>query len=101
MTKRLSLILSEQDQQALAPFIEAGTGQNEALQRWAAAHGAGSVRSAAAALRVLLQAGVEALRDEVLDAGYTELARIYNGAEEGDERRSARARYLSRTEAAL
>ncbi|MEI6623258.1 MAG: hypothetical protein WCP28_15260 [Actinomycetes bacterium] len=99
MTKRLSLILGEGDQQQLAPFIEAGTDQNQVLRRWAAAHGVHSVNSEAAALRVLLQAGVEALLEEVLDVGYAELAQTYGEAEHNDERRNARDRYASRTEA--
>jgi hypothetical protein len=101
MTKRLSLILGEGDQRLLEPFIHAGRGQHQVLQRWAAEHGAGPVNSEAAAIRVLLQAGVEALRDDVLDEGYAELAQIYEGAEERDERRTARDRYVARTEANL
>jgi hypothetical protein len=81
MSKRLSLILADSDEVAIEPFTRPGTGQHEALRRWAAVHGAGSVTSEAAALRVLLQAGVDALRDDVLDAGYAELA----GALAGDE----------------
>lgn len=101
MTKRLSLILGEGDQLRLEPFIRAGTDQNQVLQRWAAEHGVGAVNSEAAAIRALLQAGVEALRDDVLDKGYAELAQVYNGAEDRDERRAARDRYVARTEAAV
>lgn len=101
MTKRLSLILGEDDQQRLEPFMHAGTGQHEVLQRWAAEHGIGSVNSEAAVMRALLQAGVEALRDDALDAGYAELARLYDGIEERAERRAARDRYVNQTEAAL
>lgn len=101
MTKRLSLILGEGDQLQLEPFIQAGTGPHQVLQRWADAHGVGSVNSEAAAIRALLHAGVEALRDDVLDEGYAELAQVYNGVEEHDERRSARDRYVARTEATL
>jgi len=99
MTKRLSLILGESDQLTLEPFIRPGTGQHRVLQHWASQHGAGSVNSEAAAIRVLLQAGAEALRDEVLDAGYAELAQVYGSAEEREERRTARDRYVARTEA--
>lgn len=101
MTKRLSLILGEGDQQQLAPFIQAGTDQNEVLKRWAAMHGVGSVSSEAAALRALLQAGVEALLEDVLNEGYAELAQVYDGVHERDERRLARDRYVTRTEATL
>jgi hypothetical protein len=98
MTKRLSLILGEGDQLQLEPFIQAGTGQHKVLQRWATEHGVGAVNSEAAAIRALLQAGAEALRDDVLDEGYTELAQTYSGAEVRDERRTARDRYVARTE---
>jgi len=35
----------------------------------------------------------------VLDAGYAELAQVYGSAEERAERRTARDRYVARTEA--
>ncbi len=99
MTKRLSLILGETDESVLEPFIRSGTGQHRVLQRWAAEHGVGTVHSEAAAIRALLRAGADALRDEVLDDGYAELAQVYDGTEERDERRAARTRYVARTEA--
>lgn len=98
MTKRLSLILGETDESVLEPFIRSGTGQHRVLQRWAAEHGVGNVNSEAAAIRALLQAGADALRDEVLDDGYAELAQVYDGTKAGDERRAARDRYVARTE---
>jgi hypothetical protein len=99
MTKRLSLILGAADESVLEPFTRSGTGQHRVLQRWAAEHGVGTVNSEAAAIRALLQAGADALRDEVLDDGYAELAQVYDGAQEGEERRAARDRYVARTEA--
>jgi hypothetical protein len=101
MSKRLSLILGEDDQSMIEPFIQAGTEHHKALRRWAEAHGAGGVNSEAAALRVLLQAGATALQDEVLDAGYAELAHVFSGDEDRAERRTARDRYAARTDAAL
>lgn len=101
MSKRLSLILGEGDQSTIQPFIQAGTEHHNALRRWAEAHGAGGVNSEAAALRVLLQAGAIALQDDVLDAGYAELAQVFSGQEERAERRTARDRYAARTDAAL
>jgi len=59
----------------------------------------GAVNSEAAAIRALLQAGAEALAEEVLDAGYAELAQVYGGAAERGERRTARDRYVARAEA--
>ncbi len=99
MTKRLSLILGEADESVLEPFIRSGTGQHRVLQRWAAEHGVGNVNSEAAAIRALLQAGADALRDDVLDDGYAELAQVYDETEAGDERRAARDRYVARTDA--
>ncbi len=101
MSKRLSLILGDGDQSTIQPFIQAGTAHHNALRRWAEAHGAGGVNSEAAALRVLLQAGAIALQDDVLDAGYAELAQVFSGQEERAERRTARDRYAARTDAAL
>lgn len=101
MTKRLSLILGDHDQSVLEPFIRTGTGQHQVLQRWATDHGVGSVDSEAAAIRALLQAGANALSDDVLDAGYAELAQVYEGTEERSERRSARDRYVARTDATV
>jgi hypothetical protein len=101
MSKRLSLILSEDDRQRLEPFIRAGTGHHQVLQRWAAEQGIASVTSEAAVLRVLLRAGVQAMRDDVLDEGYAELAEFYQGTEERAERRTALDRYVKQTEAAL
>ena len=101
MAKRLSLILGDGDQLALEPFVRPDTDQHRVLQRWAADHDFGAVNSEAAALRALLRAGVEALRDDVLDAGYAELAKDYASDEERTQRRAARDRYISRTEASV
>ena len=94
----MSLILGEGDHLTLEPFIRPGTSQHQVLQHWAAEHGVGAVNSEAAAIRALLAAGADALADEVLDAGYAELAQVYGRVEERDERRSARDRYMARTE---
>ena len=101
MSKRLSLILGDADQSTIEPFIQAGTEHHKALSRWAEAHGGGSVTSEAAALRALLQAGAVALQEDVLDAGYAELAQVFSGEQERAERRTARDRYAARTDAAL
>ena len=100
MAKRLSLILGDEDQRRIGPFIEAGTGEHEVLQRWAAAHGFRSIDSEAAAIRAVLQAGVEALRDDVLDGAYAELAHTFNAPEQRAERRAARKRYADRADRA-
>jgi hypothetical protein len=101
VSKRLSLILGDDEHAQLEPFLDAESAQHQALLRWATEHGVGSVTSEAAAIRVLLRVGVEALRDDALDAGYAELAAEYSGSDVGDERRVARDRYVERTEAAM
>jgi len=98
----VSLILGDADEQAIAPFVQAGTDQFEVLQRWAARRGDKVVKSEAGALRALLQVAVEALRDDVLDVAYSELAMVYNSdADQRGERRAARDRYAVRTDAAV
>lgn len=97
----MSLILGEQDEQRLAPFIQAGTAQHKGLQRWAKERGLGSVSSEAAIIRALLQAGVDSCGDDLLDEGYAEPAQFYDGATEHAERRVARDRYVDQTEATL
>lgn len=101
MSRRLSLILGDSAQAAIEPFVRAGTAHHDALGRWAEDHGAGSVNSEAAALRVLLQAGMNAVQEDILDAGYAELAQVLSGEQERGERRTARDRYAARTDAAL
>lgn len=101
MAKRLSVILGDADEERLKPFFDVGTSQHQALQLWAEENGSGAVNSEAALIRALMQAGAEALSDEILDASYAELARIYNKPEEDVERRLARDRYIERTEATL
>lgn len=84
----------------IAPFIEEGTPAHLALRRYAGRHRARLPEnmSEAAMLRVLLHAGAEALSDQVLDAGYAELAATFNSGEQASERRTARDRYASRNE---
>ena len=98
MTRRLSLILGDADERALAAFVSAGTQEHEALQRWADEHDTGAVKSEAGALRALLHAGMATLSDEVLDMGYAELALTYSDADSHAERREARRRYAARTD---
>lgn len=101
MSKRVSLILRPVDEAVLAPYLTAGSPSFEVLRRWADERGVGDIKSEAGALRALLQAGVEALRDDVLEAGYAELASEFNGKPENAERKAARDRYVRRTEAHL
>lgn len=101
MSKRVSLILKAADEAVLAPYLTDGSPSFEALRSWALQRGDGDIKSEAGALRALLQAGAEAIREDVLDAGYSDLASEFNGKSEDAERRAARDRYVRRTEARL
>lgn len=101
MGKRVSLILGDADEQAIRPFIEAGTDEHAALRRSAAERGDQPVRSEASALRALMRAGADRLRDDVLDAAYAGLVAIYGHDAQRTERLVARKRYAARTDANL
>jgi len=98
MSKRVSLILKDADEAVIAPYLDEGSPEFAALRHWASQRGAGDVKSEASALRALLQAGSEALRDQVLDAGYADLAAEFNNQPAAAERKAARDRYVRRTE---
>ncbi|HTQ20450.1 hypothetical protein [Mycobacterium sp.] len=101
MSKRVSLILKDSDEATIAPYLSEGSPSFEVLRRWASQRGEGDIKSEASALRALLQAGAEALREAVLDAGYAQLAEEFNSEPAHVERRTARDRYARRTEGHL
>lgn len=101
MSKRVSLILRDSDEAAISPFLTEGSPAAEALRRWASAHGVGDVRSEAASLRALLQAGAAALQEQSVEDGYAQLAVEFNASENDSPRRAARDRYVARREAEL
>lgn len=96
MSKRVSLILRDADEEVLAPYLSEGSAAFEALRQWAGQRGRGDIKSEAGALRALLQAGVEALGERVLDAGYAALATEFNSEPASAERRIPR-RHTRRT----
>lgn len=99
MSKRVSLILGDSDEAAIGPYLDPESPAFEVLRHWASQHDvADDIKSEAAALRALLQAGAEALKDLVLDVGYAQLATEFNAEPSSTERRSARERYVRRTE---
>lgn len=98
MGKRVSLILKDVDEGAIAPYLDEGSPSFEVLRDWARRRGQGEITSEAGALRALLQAGAEALQEAVLDRGYAELADEFNSAAAQSERRVARDRYATRSE---
>ncbi|MFV0494124.1 hypothetical protein [Mycobacterium sp.] len=99
MSKRVSLILKDADEIAIAPYLSEGSPSFETLRQWAAQRHGVTIKSEAGALRALLQAGAEALRDQVLDAGYAQLAEEFNATDADSERRTARDRYTRRAAA--
>lgn len=102
MSKRVSLILPDLDEAVVAPYVTSGTPENEVLRQWATARGSAVSFTEASALRVLLRAGAERLREEALDSAYADLAAELDGdVERRHERRSARTRYAARTDAHL
>lgn len=99
MSKRVSLILNDSDEAKIGPYLEEGSPSFEVLRRWASEHYvADDIKSAPAALRVLLRAGAEALRERVLDVGYAQLATEFNAEPSNVERRAARDRYARPTD---
>ena len=99
MRKRVSLILGDSEEAAIGPYLDRSSPAFEVLRQWATEHDvAVDIKSEAAALRVLLQAGAEALKEHVLDVGYAQLATEFNTEPSNAERRAARNRYARRTE---
>jgi hypothetical protein len=100
MSKRLSLSLEWDDETSVAPFIEEGTPERNALVHWAMENGIGPgrLRSEAALYRVLLRAGAESLREQALAEGYAELAASYTSDEDQAEVRAQRQRYAKRVD---
>lgn len=98
MSKRVSLILQDADEEVLAPYLSQGSASFEALRQWARQRGERDIKSEAGALRALLQAGAEALRERLLDNGYAQLAEEFNSEQAHGERRAARERYVRRAQ---
>jgi len=99
MTKRLSVTLEAEDERLISVFATAGSHESVALRAWAEHRGleAREATSEAALLRLLLRAGAEALREQVLDAAYAQLA-VEVDLVDSTESRAARDRYVTRTE---
>ena len=90
--------MTDVDQQAVAPWISAGTVEHETLRAWATARGEHVSTTEASALRVLLRAGIEQLRESALEAAYDELAEDLGQPDLAEDRRAARDRYAARTD---
>jgi hypothetical protein len=99
MTKRMSVTLEGEDEQAVSLFAEPGTPEHTALTEWVISRGLNPARlgSEASVVRALLRAGADRLREHALDEGYAALAAGTTKAERA-ETRVARRRYVTRTE---
>lgn len=96
VSKRVSLILKDADEAAIAPYLDQNSAAFAALRQWATQRGDSDIKSEAGALRALLQAGAEALHEHVLDAGYADLATEFNTETANAERQTARDRHTRR-----
>lgn len=104
MSRRLSVSLDDEDEETLSRFSSQGSAEQRALTAWAERRDLGRQLAAgsgktASILRLLVRAGVEALEEDVLDAGYAQLASELGSAHE-KETKEARRRHLRRAEAA-
>lgn len=100
MSRRVSLILRDTDEAMIAPFLDRGSPAFEILRQWAhdSDYVSGDISSDAAILRVLLRVGAEAFHEQMLDAGYAQLASEFNSDSTSVERLAARGRSASQTD---
>ena len=99
MTKRVSVTLHDDEETILGVFADPDTAEHQALCHWAEQRGLNVEPSASEArfLRLLLQAGAAALREEALDEGYASLAESMTSTNQ-DEVKAMRRRYAKRTD---
>jgi hypothetical protein len=99
MTRRTSITLEPEDERSISEFTAADSADHAALTEWAAAKGVDPARltSEASVVRTLLRAGMEALREHVMQEGYAAMAASLRG-EDRAETRTARDRYIERSE---
>lgn len=95
-TKRITVTLEGAEQTALSVFADPERAEHAALEAWADERGL-PLKSEASMVRVLLRAGVEALRERALERGYAQLAEEQRADEErANERKSRQARRSER-----
>jgi hypothetical protein len=99
MVPRKTVMLSDDEQAAVAALTSPSEHTRAVLSRWADDHGVSLGReSESAVLRALVQVGLESVRQAQLEAGYRALAQE-SGTEARAEARAARARQVKRAEA--
>ena len=98
MSKRVSLTLRDADEAMLAPFLHRSSPAFEVLRQWAHHnhYSSGDISSDAAVMRILLRVGAEAMHEQILDAGYAQLASEFSTASTKVERLALRNRSASR-----
>jgi len=96
----VSLILRDADEAMIAPFLHRGSPAFEVLRQWAdhSDYASGDTSSDAAVLRILLRVGAEAMDEQILGAGYAQLASEFNSALVRIERLAARGRSAPQTD---
>lgn len=100
MTKRTTVTLDERDERTLSTFTDPDRAEWKALVRIAAELGItlrpGS--SEATVIRVLLQAGAQAVQEQALERGYAQLAEIWDEVHDADEAKARHRRYADRVD---
>jgi hypothetical protein len=76
--KRTTVTLTEKQERALAELARPGPFQ-DAIRAWSRERGIdlGDSPAEAALVRVLIDAGIDRIREPALDVGYAELATVY------------------------
>jgi len=99
-TKRITVTLEGAEQNTLSAFADPERAEHAALEEWADERGLPLKSSEAGMVRVLLQAGAEALREKALERGYAQLAETLRADEDRTgERNLRRARRANRDQA--
>ena len=101
MSRRTTVTLTDREESALAIFEDKSRAEWTLLQMIAAEHGLDLTESSSEAtiMRVLMAAGLQQLRDRVLDRGYAHMAELYEQDEDlKAERREFLRRYADRVD---
>lgn len=98
VVRRVSLILREADETVISPYLSQDSPAAEALRRWTRRQGwvPAEIPTEADVLRALLRAGADALHEQALDVGYTQLASDFDDLSADADRRAARDRHAQR-----
>ncbi|WP_154814457.1 hypothetical protein [Actinophytocola xinjiangensis] len=94
MAGRITLTLTEQDEQTIRTFGDSDRPEGALLRDAADALGVPlpPAASAEAVLRALMAVGAATVREQILECGYEELAEIYSEVHDADEAHARRHR---------